>query len=44
MSEEPSAPAVPPALVAKPGMLARLLPPMTSAQVAVMAQMKLPCC
>ncbi|MCZ8080461.1 MAG: hypothetical protein RSE12_18390 [Fuscovulum sp.] len=29
---------------AKPGLLARLFPPLTPAQVAVMAQVKLPCC
>jgi hypothetical protein len=28
----------------KPGLLARLFPPLTPAQAAVMAQVKLPCC
>ncbi|MFN5999309.1 MAG: hypothetical protein ACK47Z_19610 [Paracoccaceae bacterium] len=27
-----------------PGLLARLFPPMTPAQAAIMAQVKLPCC
>lgn len=34
-------PAVP---APKPGLLARLFPPLTPAQLAVLAQMKLPCC
>lgn len=28
----------------KPGLLARLFPPLTAEQVAVLAQVKLPCC
>lgn len=28
----------------KPGLLARLFPPLTPAQLAVLAQVKLPCC
>ena len=31
-------------VAAKPGLLARLFPPLTPAQVAVMVQVKLPCC
>lgn len=29
---------------AKPGLLGRLFPPLTPEQVAVLAQVKLPCC
>ena len=29
---------------AKPGLLARLFPPLTPEQAAVLAQVKLPCC
>jgi hypothetical protein len=28
----------------KPGLLGRLFPPLTAEQVAVLAQVKLPCC
>lgn len=28
----------------KPGLLARLFPPLTPAQLAVLAQVKMPCC
>lgn len=44
MTDVPCAPAAIPALAEKPGLLARLLPPMTPEQAAVMAQVKLPCC
>jgi hypothetical protein len=33
-----------PVAAAPPGLLARLFPPLTPAQAAIMAQVKLPCC
>ncbi|MEZ5755014.1 MAG: hypothetical protein R3D90_09700 [Paracoccaceae bacterium] len=42
MADEGKAPAV--VTVRGPGLWARLFPPMTPEQAAIMAQVKLPCC
>jgi hypothetical protein len=39
----PPLPAVPPA-VARPGLWARLLPPLTEEQAAILAAVRMPCC